>query len=54
MKPFEFLKKTNTVLIFILLVGAITIAGYLIVKLQKPMDTVHVAVDSLHVGKKQK
>ncbi len=52
MKPIEILKKTNTVLIFILLVAAISLAGYLIVRLRKPINMVHVAVDSLHVGKK--
>jgi len=52
MKPIEFLKKTNTVLVFILLVIVITVAGYLIYRFRKPVNTVHVAVDSLHVGKK--
>ena len=50
----EFLKKSNTVLVFILLVTAIILAGYLILRLRNPINTVHVAVDSLHVGKKAK
>jgi hypothetical protein len=54
MKLIEILKRANTALIFILLVTAIFLAGYLIVKLQKPITMVHVAVDSLHVGKKKK
>ncbi len=53
MKPFEFLKKTNSVLVCILLVTAIFLAGYLILRLRKPINTVHVSVDSLHVGKKK-
>jgi hypothetical protein len=52
MKLIEYLKKTNVVLVFILLVTAIFLTGYLIVKLGKPMNSVHVSVDSLHLGKK--
>ena len=53
MKLIEVLKRTNTILVFLLLVTALSIAGYLIVRLQKPIDTVHVSVDSLHLGKKK-
>ncbi len=52
MKPIEFLKKINTVLIFILLVGALAIGGYLALRLRKPIDTVHVSVDSISLNKK--
>ena len=52
MNPFEILKKANTILIFILLVGAICTGGYLIKRLQKPMTTVHVSVDSVKLHKK--
>jgi len=52
MKLIEVLKKINTVLAFILLVTAIFLTGYFIAALRHPINTVHVAVDSLHVGKK--
>jgi len=48
----DFLKKTNTVLVFILLIAAIALVGYMIVRLRMPVNMVHVSVDSLHVGKK--
>jgi len=53
MNIIDFLKKMNTVLIFILLVAAVFLAGYLISRLRKPISMVHVAVDSLHVGKQK-
>ncbi len=52
MNPIEFLKKTNTVLIFVLLIGALALGGYLFVKLRKPMNPIQVSVDSLRLGKK--
>ncbi len=52
MTPIEFIKKTNTVLIFVLLVGALVAGGFLIARLRKPITAVHVSVDSLHLGKK--
>ena len=52
MKPIEFLKKINTVLVFVLLIATLSAVGYLIARLRKPIDTVHVSVDSLHLGKK--
>ena len=51
MKPIEFLKKINTVLIFVLLVATLSVGSYLIAK-RKPINTVHVSVDSLRLGKK--
>lgn len=53
MKLIEVLKKTNTILAFILLVTALFLAGYLMMRLRKPLTVVHVAVDSLRVGKKK-
>ena len=52
MNPIELLKKTNTVLVFVLLVAVLIIVGYLVARLRKPINTVHVSVDSLHIGKK--
>ena len=52
MNPIDFLKKTNTVLIFVLLVGTILVGGYLILRSRSPLASVHVSVDSLHFHKK--
>lgn len=52
MNPIEFLKKINVVLIFVLLVATIFFGGYLIKKLRRPIDTVHVTVDSISIHKK--
>jgi len=52
MKPIEFLKKINTVLIFILLLGAVIFGGYLIFR-GKALNSVNVSVDSLHLGDKK-
>ncbi|MCX5787131.1 MAG: hypothetical protein NTX64_01285 [Elusimicrobia bacterium] len=52
MKPIEFLKNTNTVLVFILLVGTILVGGYLIVKSRNPINSIHVSVDSMSFHKK--
>jgi len=48
----EFLKKTNTVLVFVLLLGTLLVGGYLIVWSRRPIHTVHVSVDSLTLSKK--
>jgi hypothetical protein len=52
MNPIEILKKTNTVLIFVLLVGTIFFGGYLIKRSREPIKTVHVTIDSLRIHKK--
>lgn len=49
MDPIEFLRKTNTVLIFILLIAAILFAGFLMARLHNPITTVNVNIDSMHV-----
>ena len=48
----ELIKKANTVLIFALLVTTLTSGVYLIKRLRRPIDTVHVTVDSLRLHKK--
>lgn len=52
MSPIEFLQKTNTVLIFILLVAAIVFGGYVVKRSRKPINTIHVTVDSVRIHKK--
>jgi len=52
MNLIELLKKTNTVLVFVLLVATILAGGYLIVKSRKPINTVHVSIDSVQLHKK--
>jgi hypothetical protein len=47
-----FLRKTNTVLIFVLLVAVILVGGYLIARPRIPLRTIHVSVDSMHFHKK--
>jgi len=52
MNAIEFLKKANTVLVFVLLVGTLMVGGYLINRSRKPIDCVHVAIDSARMNKK--
>ena len=52
MNPIEFLKKTNTVLVFVLLVAAIVGGGYLIARSRKSNNTIPVSIDSVHIHKK--
>ena len=52
MNPIEFLKKTNTVLLFILLVATLLCGGYLMRRSYKPLAVVHVAIDSARLHKK--
>ena len=52
MNPIDFLRKANIVLVFVILVAIILVGGYLIVKSRKPMNTIHVSVDSVRLHKK--
>jgi hypothetical protein len=52
MHPIDFLKKTNTVLLFVLLVSVIVGGGYLILRSQRPVNPIHISVDSVRVNKK--
>jgi hypothetical protein len=52
MNPIEFLKKANTVLVSVLLVGTLVIGGYLINRSRKPIACVHVAIDSARMNNK--
>ena len=52
MNPIEFLKKTNTVLVFVLLVAAIVCGGYVIARSRKSNSTIPVSIDSVHIHKK--
>lgn len=52
MDPIDFLKKTNTVLVSVLLVAVILVGGYLIARSRMPLRTIHVSVDSLRFHKK--
>ena len=52
MNPIEFLRNTNTVLVFVLLVATILVGGYLFVRSRQPIDTIHVTVDSMRINKK--
>jgi hypothetical protein len=51
MNPIEILKKTNTVLIFVLLVATLCTGGYVVMRSRKPVTTVHIAVDSVRINK---
>lgn len=53
MNPIEFLKKTNTVLISVLLVAALISGGYLFMRSRQGMSVIHVSVDSLSSHKKK-
>jgi hypothetical protein len=50
--PIEFLKKANTVLVFILLVAAIVCGGYVVARLRHSKNTIPVSIDSVHIHKK--
>jgi hypothetical protein len=52
MNPIELLKKANTVLVFVLLVGTILVGGYLINRSRMPTPCVHVAIDSARINNK--
>jgi hypothetical protein len=52
MNPIEILRKTNTVLIFVLLVAALLLGGYLVIRSRQPINTIHVSVDSVRLHKK--
>ena len=52
MNPIEFLKKTNTVLVFVLLIAAIVGGSYQIAKSRKSNNTIPVSIDSVHIHKK--
>ena len=52
MNPIEFLKKTNTVLVFILLVAAIVCGGYVVARSRHSNNTIPVSIDSVHIHKK--
>lgn len=52
MNLIEFLRKANTVLVFILLVAAILCGGYWIARSRKSNNAIPVSIDSVHLHKK--
>jgi len=52
MSPIGFLKKINTVLVFVLLAALVAFAAYWIIKSRNPLKTVHVSIDSVRLKAK--